>query len=226
MFRSMRKSFFFAVTFNVHWASFEFLGLWILTETFGCLCLRHLFHNGSKYLGSFLDSISIIFCLHSRTATKGKACFSCSRREKKVKSLMKSYLAKLRMKQWSHAQPMTERTRKTHSQSPWFKNTQITQTGRDSKQHLGLVHFPTVPGARGGNASVDPAPPAAASSSPSSSRFSSSPGARIFLTRTRFKDLEPDTKEMTHSSNSDAWKSLHQYLFIYTFKHTCYWNLY
>lgn len=133
---------------------------------------------------------------------------------------MKSYLAKLRMKQWSHAQPMTERTRKTHSQSPWFKNTQITQTGRDSKQHLGLVHFPTVPGARGGNASVDPAPPAAASSSPSSSRFSSSPGARIFLTRTRFKDLEPDTKEMTHSSNSDAWKSLHQYLFIYLYIQT------
>ncbi len=39
----------------------------------------------------------------------------------------------------------------------------------------------TVPGARGGKASVEPAP-AAASSSSSSSRFSSSPGARIFLT--------------------------------------------
>lgn len=47
-------------------------------------------------------------------------------------------------------------------------------------RQLQAGHSGNIPGARGGKASVEPAP-AAASSSSSSSRFSSSPGAKIFL---------------------------------------------
>ena len=64
-------------------------------------------------------------------------------------------------------------------------NKQPSGTGQHNKsnfpQTAGVLLSGTVPGARGGKASVLPAP-AAASSSSSSSRCSSSPGARILLT--------------------------------------------
>lgn len=106
--------------------------------------------------------------------------------------LIKPYLAKLQTKQAGmsdEAMHSTDRKNKqTHSQTA-TKTGQIWCNSGTGCFYESVIGKRTIPGARGGKASVTPAP-AAASSSSSSSRFSSSPGARIFLTKnTKFKHL-------------------------------------